>query len=86
MWRWASGEAAGEVTLKAEVADLHTNGLGLYGRFPYERSSMGNSAAELSDLADLFRITSANTIIRMRNLDSIPTACQKTEPLPYKLS
>ena len=28
----------------------------------------------------------ANTIIRMRNLDSLPTACQKTEPLPYKLS
>ena len=27
-----------------------------------------------------------NTIIRMRNLDSLPTACQKTEPLPYKLS
>ena len=22
----------------------------------------------------------------MRNLDSLPTACQKTEPLPYKLS
>ena len=28
----------------------------------------------------------ANTSIRMRNLDSLPTACQKTEPLPYKLS
>ena len=28
----------------------------------------------------------AITIIRMRNLDSLPTACQKTEPLPYKLS
>ena len=28
----------------------------------------------------------ANTIIRMQNLDSLPTACQKTEPLPYKLS
>ena len=27
----------------------------------------------------------ANTIIRMWNLDSLPTACQKTEPLPYKL-
>ena len=25
-------------------------------------------------------------LIRMRNLDSLPTACQKTEPLPYKLS
>ena len=22
----------------------------------------------------------------MRNLDSVPMACQKTEPLPYKLS
>ena len=30
--------------------------------------------------------SAANTIIRMRNLDSLPTACQKTEPLPYKLS
>ena len=28
----------------------------------------------------------ANTIICMRNLDSLPTACQKTKPLPYKLS
>ena len=28
----------------------------------------------------------ANTFIRIRNLDSLPTACQKTEPLPYKLS
>ena len=28
----------------------------------------------------------ANTIIRMWNLDSLPTACQKTELLPYKLS
>ena len=27
-----------------------------------------------------------NTIICMRNLDSLLTACQKTEPLPYKLS
>ena len=26
------------------------------------------------------------TNICMRNLDSLPTACQKTEPLPYKLS
>ena len=28
----------------------------------------------------------ASTILRMPNLDSLPTACQKTEPLPYKLS
>ena len=28
----------------------------------------------------------ASTIIRKQNLDSLPTACQKTEPLPYKLS
>ena len=28
----------------------------------------------------------ANTIIRMRNLDSLPAACQKTGPPPYKLS
>ena len=28
----------------------------------------------------------ANTIIHMRNLDSLPMACQKTEPLPYTLS
>ena len=28
----------------------------------------------------------ANTITRMRNLDSLPTPCQKTEPLLYKLS
>ena len=31
-------------------------------------------------------VGAANTIIRMRNLNSLPTACQKTEPLPYKLS
>ena len=30
--------------------------------------------------------SAANTIIRMRNLDSLPTVCQKTKPLPYKLS
>ena len=34
LWRWASGEAAGEETLEAVVADLHTGGLVLYGRFP----------------------------------------------------
>ena len=28
----------------------------------------------------------ANTIIRMRNLDSLPTACQRSEPLLCKLS
>ena len=27
----------------------------------------------------------ANTIVCMRNADSLPTARQKTEPLPYKL-
>ena len=27
----------------------------------------------------------ANTIVCMRNVDSLPTARQKTEPLPYKL-
>ena len=27
-----------------------------------------------------------NTIIRMLNWDSLPTACQKTEPFPYKMS
>ena len=40
-------------TLEAVVADLHTGGLVLYGRFPEERSSMGNSAAELIDWAAL---------------------------------
>ena len=30
--------------------------------------------------------SAANTIVRMRNLDSLPTTCQKTEPLPYELS
>ena len=35
--------------LEAVVADLHTGGLVLYSRFPKERRSMGNSAAELSD-------------------------------------
>ena len=34
LWRWASGEAAGEETLEAVVADLHTGGLVLDGRFP----------------------------------------------------
>ena len=29
---------------------------------------------------------SVDTIIRMQNLDSLTTACQKIEPLPYKLS
>ena len=32
--RAASGEAAGEETLEAVVADLHTGGLVLYGSFP----------------------------------------------------
>ena len=36
LWRWASGEAAGEETLEAVVADLHIGGLVLYGRFPQE--------------------------------------------------
>ena len=54
---YASGEAAGEETLEAvHSADLHTGSLVLYGRFPQEWSSMGNSAAELSDWADLYRI------------------------------
>ena len=43
-----------------------------------------------SDLTQSWKSTdpwyAANAIIRMRNLDSLPTACQKTEPLPYKLS
>ena len=56
LWRWTSGEAAGVETLEAVVADLHTGGLVLYGRFPQEWSSMGNSAAELSDWAYLSRI------------------------------
>ena len=36
LWRWASGETAGEETLEAVVADLHTGGLVLHGRFPQE--------------------------------------------------
>ena len=32
LWRLVSGEVAGE-TLEAVVADLHTGGLVLYGRF-----------------------------------------------------
>ena len=42
-----------------------------------------------SDLTQSWKYTdrgAANTIIRMRNLDSLPMACQKTELLPYKLS
>ena len=31
-------------------------------------------------------VGAANTIVCMRNSNSLPTACQKTEPLPYKLS
>ena len=27
----------------------------------------------------------ANTIVCMQNLDSLPTACEKIEPLTYKL-
>ena len=34
LWQWASGEAAGEETLEAVVADLYTGGLVLYGPFP----------------------------------------------------
>ena len=34
LWQQASGEAAGEETLEAVVADLNTGGLVLYGRFP----------------------------------------------------
>ena len=42
---------------------------------------------EVEHKAESIQISgAANTIIRMRNLDSLPTACQKTEPLPYKLS
>ena len=54
----------------------------------------------LADYVEVFRIEvesddtklslqirgAANTIIRMQNVDSLPTACQKTEPLPYNLS
>ena len=36
LWRWESGEAAGEEILEAVVADLHTGGLVPYGRFPQE--------------------------------------------------
>ena len=49
LWRWVSGKAAGEETMGAVVADLHTEGLILYGCFPYKGSSMGNLAAQLSD-------------------------------------
>ena len=33
LWRWASGEADGEETMEAVVADLHTGSLVLYGHF-----------------------------------------------------
>ena len=62
LWRWAYGEAAGEETLEAVVADLHTGGLVLYSRFPEERSSMGNSAADLGDWADIFKDRTARTL------------------------
>ena len=32
-----------------------------------------------SDLTQSWKYTAANTIVRMQNLDSLPTACQKTE-------
>ena len=34
----------------------------------------------------VYRSVVLPTLLRMRNLDILPTACQKTEPLPYKLS
>ena len=51
----ASGEVVDKETQEDVVADLHTGGLVLYG-FPLERSGTGNSAAELSDCADLLRV------------------------------
>ena len=38
-----------------------------------------------SGLTSLQSCGAANNIVCMRNVDSLPTACQKTEPLPYKL-
>ena len=34
----------------------------------------------------VYRSVVLPTLIRMRNLDNLPTASQKIEPLPYKLS
>ena len=47
----------------------------------WDRSGIRRHKAESIQICN-----AANTVIRMRNLDSLPTACQKTEPLPYKLS
>ena len=47
----------------------------------WDRSGIRRHKAE-----SIYIGSAANTIICVRNLDSLPTACQKTEPLPYKLS
>ena len=51
------------------------------------RVSLGPKWTQTWHKAESIQIDdAANTIIRMQNLDSLPMACQKTEPLPYKLS
>ena len=48
---------------------------------------LGSKWNQISHKAESLQICgAANTIILRRNLDSLPTACQMTEPLPYKLS
>ena len=47
----------------------------------WDRSTIRRHKAERIQIGG-----AANTIIRMRNLNSLPTTCQKTEPLLYKLS
>ena len=54
------------------VADLHTGGLVLYGRFPQEWSSMGNSAAELSDWANLLRMALLTPLSMGKRLEKVP--------------
>ena len=44
------------------------------------------SGIRLDTKLKVYRSVVLPTLIRMRNLDSLPTACQKTEQLPYKLS
>ena len=47
----------------------------------WARSGIGLDTAESLQICG-----AANTIVCMRNVDGLPTARQKTEPLPYKLS
>ena len=81
---YLGGTLSRVVHIDYEVNDRIAKASATFGRL--RGSVWDRNGIRLDTKLSLQRCGAANTIVCMRNVDSLPTAHQKTESFPYKLS